>query len=204
MIGATTRLAPDATSPGLARRLVEAAVTAAGLDALMDEALLLTTELVTNAVVHAGTEVELAVHTSDSLLRVEVVDFHPGQVPAPRDSVEDDREGGRGLFLLGALATVWGTSHGNGCKSVWFQLGDAPEQPRSEGTPTADVQQAGVLPDPGQGQSNRHAAASHGAARRTGSGSGRPLGRGVARQPGRRPLLRRLRAADLRVRSCDQ
>jgi GAF domain-containing protein len=92
---------------------------------LLDETLLLVTELVTNAVVHAGTEIELQMETADDGVRVEVVDRSPASSPVLRPIPSETREGGRGVFLLDALASEWGTRHFGGGKSVWFSLGVA-------------------------------------------------------------------------------
>jgi sigma-B regulation protein RsbU (phosphoserine phosphatase) len=120
-----TMLPADGRSAARARRIIEAAVGAADLGAYVDEALLLVTELVTNAVVHAGTIVELDVETGDDHLRVEVTDQSPGSLPAISLAPIETREGGRGLFLIEALATEWGTRHFGHGKSVWFVLGGA-------------------------------------------------------------------------------
>jgi sigma-B regulation protein RsbU (phosphoserine phosphatase) len=117
-------LAPEGRSVSAARRLVEQAVVAAGLQDVLDEALLLVSELVTNAIVHAGTSVELAVTADAEGLRVEVCDRSPGRLPTGVDAPNDTREGGRGIFLLDALATEWGTRHFSAGKSVWFRLGE--------------------------------------------------------------------------------
>jgi GAF domain-containing protein/anti-sigma regulatory factor (Ser/Thr protein kinase) len=120
-----TTLPPSGRSAAAARRTLERALEGAGLDGLLDEALLLVTELVTNAVVHAGTEIELRIDTSAGGLRVEVVDRSPGSLPVMQPAPAETREGGRGVFLLDALASEWGTRHFSGGKSVWFQLGPA-------------------------------------------------------------------------------
>lgn len=117
-----TSLPPSDRSPAAARRIVEQALSEAGLTSLLDESLLLITELVTNAVVHAGTEIELLVDTSAGL-RVEVVDRSPGSFPVVRAAPSETREGGRGVFLLDALASEWGTRHFRDGKAVWFVLG---------------------------------------------------------------------------------
>jgi anti-sigma regulatory factor (Ser/Thr protein kinase) len=122
-LSTVTRLAPTARSASRARRIVEAAVAEAGLDQWLDEAVLLVTELVTNAVVHAGTELELHVQADASTLRIEVVDRMPAVLPLIQYSPADAREGGRGIFLLDALATEWGTRHFGAGKSIWFCLG---------------------------------------------------------------------------------
>ncbi|MCW2573080.1 MAG: stage sporulation protein [Frankiales bacterium] len=128
MTPATVTLPPTGRSAALARRQVERLLEDAHLSGLLDEALLLVTELVTNAVVHAGTEIELRMETSSAGLRVEVIDRSPGSLPVINPAPAEAREGGRGVFLLDALATEWGTRHFSGGKSVWFQLGP-PREP---------------------------------------------------------------------------
>ncbi|MCU1672432.1 MAG: stage sporulation protein [Frankiales bacterium] len=126
MTTSATTLPADGRSASAARRIIEAAVEEAQLGNLVDEALLLVTELVTNAVVHAGTELDLVVSTDGPTLRVEVSDRSPGALPVVREAPAETREGGRGIFLLDALATEWGTRHFGTGKSVWFQLGPLP------------------------------------------------------------------------------
>jgi serine phosphatase RsbU (regulator of sigma subunit) len=102
---------------------VQGALTDAGLDVMLDDALLLVTELVTNAVVHAGTDIELHVEVGVDSARVEVIDHSAGSLPVLHGDPDSSREGGRGIFLLDALAREWGTRHFAGGKSVWFALG---------------------------------------------------------------------------------
>jgi anti-sigma regulatory factor (Ser/Thr protein kinase)/GAF domain-containing protein len=120
-------LPADGTSPSAARRYVRGFLGDRGLWSLADDALLLVTELVTNAVVHAGTPSELRLRADGGGLRVEVVDRSPGSAPVVRGDADGSREGGRGLFLLDALAQEWGTSHARDRKSVWFRLGEGRE-----------------------------------------------------------------------------
>jgi CheY-like chemotaxis protein len=89
---------------------------------LLDDALLLVTELVTNAVVHAGTAVELHIALGTGTVRIEVVDHSAGSLPVLLGDPERPREGGRGIYLLDVLAQEWGTRHFSGGKSVWFSL----------------------------------------------------------------------------------
>jgi sigma-B regulation protein RsbU (phosphoserine phosphatase) len=135
MTPATLTLPPTGRSAALARRQVERLLEDADLNGLVDEALLLVTELVTNAVVHAGTEIELRIETSADGLRVEVIDRSPGSLPVMKPAPAETREGGRGVFLLDALATEWGTRHFSGGKSVWFQLGPPREPAASQVLP---------------------------------------------------------------------
>ncbi|WP_413101211.1 SpoIIE family protein phosphatase [Streptomyces sp. Inha503] len=105
-------------------------------DPVADEAVLLVSELVTNAVVHAGTAVEVscALDVSDRegeppSLVVEVTDHHPTRVVRgdPPDADEPpEYAGGHGLRLVSEIAESWGTTYRRATKSVWFQMAVAP------------------------------------------------------------------------------
>jgi GAF domain-containing protein/anti-sigma regulatory factor (Ser/Thr protein kinase) len=93
---------------------------------LVDDAVLLTSELVTNAVVHAGTQVHVTCKLAASAVEVVVRDTHPARmVPGPgRDeNIPAERTSGRGLLLPSALASTWGVSYGADAKAVWFRMG---------------------------------------------------------------------------------
>jgi anti-sigma regulatory factor (Ser/Thr protein kinase) len=91
---------------------------------LLDTAELLTTELVTNALVHTGRGAVLKVRVDGRRLRVEVRDFvrrRPPRLPVGQGA-DEDATGGRGLLLVATLADAWGVrGHALG-KSVWFEL----------------------------------------------------------------------------------
>jgi serine phosphatase RsbU (regulator of sigma subunit)/anti-sigma regulatory factor (Ser/Thr protein kinase) len=130
------RLPNDRRTPAAARALVRSVLEEAGLDTLLNEALLLTTELSTNAVVHANTELDIEVTADPGGLTVTVTDFAPGPVEqlavGPRnDSVDigEVAERGRGLLLVDHFASRWGTVHEGTGKGVWFRL----EQHRGTG-----------------------------------------------------------------------
>ncbi|WP_338684010.1 ATP-binding protein [Streptomyces acidiscabies] len=96
-------------SVGEARDLVRTALAAWGLDSLIDDAALLMSELLANAVLHArGKSVRVTVNrpTDDSVL-LSVVDRAPGQVPYPR-TASPEATGGRGLLLVDLAAHHWG------------------------------------------------------------------------------------------------
>jgi serine phosphatase RsbU (regulator of sigma subunit) len=101
------------------------AADAAADGGLVDDAVLLTSELVTNAVVHAGTQVQVTCKLAAGAVEVVVRDSHPARmVPgAPDDAVPAERTGGRGLLLPSALAAAWGVSYGTDAKAVWFRMG---------------------------------------------------------------------------------
>ncbi|MFD7665099.1 SpoIIE family protein phosphatase [Streptomyces sp. NPDC059788] len=92
-----------------------------GLAALADTALLLASELLTNAVLHARGALTLRVWYSVRELGVEVLDG--SSTPRPRARLADNaEENGRGLMLVEALAHAWGTRPGAVGKTVWFTL----------------------------------------------------------------------------------
>ncbi|MEV5977459.1 ATP-binding protein [Streptomyces sp. NPDC052114] len=86
-----------------------------------DIAELLTSELVTNALVHTDRDAIVTATVGPRGLRVEVRDF-VGRRPKPRVPNADDGTHGRGLVLVQSLADAWGVrAHGVG-KVVWFEL----------------------------------------------------------------------------------
>ncbi|MGA5136812.1 SpoIIE family protein phosphatase [Streptomyces azureus] len=132
-------LSGSSLAPGSARALVRTALaewTGLGLpgaehltDRLADDALLVVSELVTNAVVHAGTDVELecrleADGKDTAALVVEVSDHHPSRAPrgGEPETPHDTPEYGRGLRLVGALCEAWGITYRTGRKTVWARL----------------------------------------------------------------------------------
>jgi serine phosphatase RsbU (regulator of sigma subunit)/anti-sigma regulatory factor (Ser/Thr protein kinase) len=123
------RLPNDRRTPAAARALVRSVLEEAQLDAVLNEALLLTTELSTNAVVHAGTELDIEVVADAGGLTVTVTDFAPGPVEqltvGPRNDkvdIGEVAERGRGLLLVDHFASRWGTVHEGTGKGVWFRL----------------------------------------------------------------------------------
>ncbi|MFV0458837.1 MAG: ATP-binding protein [Actinomycetales bacterium] len=106
-----------------ARRALAAALDTWGLHGeAVDVAILLTSELVTNAIRHGSGPVRLSAGLDSArVLRVEVRD-HEVRGLQVRDAQEDD-EDGRGLQLVDVLADAWGWQPGNDGKHVWFELG---------------------------------------------------------------------------------
>ncbi|MBV9213797.1 MAG: ATP-binding protein [Actinobacteria bacterium] len=91
---------------------------------LLDDARLLTSEVVTNAVRHSGapadSAVDLEVAASPDRVRVEVADDGRGFTPRPR-SAHQSQGSGWGLHLVERLASRWGVE-GQPRPSVWFEL----------------------------------------------------------------------------------
>jgi two-component sensor histidine kinase len=111
-------LDPEPRQVSSARRFVAGAVPDLDADTA-DTLLLLVSELVTNAVVHARTELEVAVAVTDEDVVVAVHDLDLGR----REQRSGDRDGGRGLGLVRSLAVDSGMiAHPGGGKSAWFRL----------------------------------------------------------------------------------
>lgn len=110
------------TSPGAARTFVDARLGEWGAGGVREETLLCISELVTNAVVHAGSAVHLELHCGEGVLRVDVRDV--GQAPLaparPAAGVEDTH--GRGLMMVDAVADRWGVVADGDGKVVWFEI----------------------------------------------------------------------------------
>ena len=136
---ATAAYQPEPTAAAAARRFVRDTLqtwlidgAAIAGDGLIDDVVLLTSELVTNAVVHAGTPVEVTCKLSGGGVEVVVSDEHPARlVPEPPESehIPAERTSGRGLLLPAALASAWGVSYGQSAKAVWFRIGQAQATP---------------------------------------------------------------------------
>lgn len=139
------------------------------IEEIMDNAVLLVSELVTNAVMHAGTDIDIVcslelgrsrpcrqerpdrsapVRDADATVGViiEVADRHPTRVPR---AAMEDRPGARGfgLHMVGSLAKSWGVTYDRTKKSVWFRLEAAEE--RHIGAPTSTGPRPRALQDSG-------------------------------------------------------
>jgi DNA-binding NarL/FixJ family response regulator len=117
---ARAKLEAQPQSAASARRFVDETLHRWQCDELFDVVGLLTSELVTNAILHAQSEIELSVSMTPDAIRIDVVD-HSASMPTPRAAAQEDTSG-RGLGLVEALATSWGVDERPGGKSVWFEL----------------------------------------------------------------------------------
>jgi len=110
-------------SAGEARRFVESVLTGAALEPVTYTATMLVSELVANALLHAGTPVEVVVAENGDQVRIEV---HDGSRQLPVRKHYSNMSGtGRGLMMVERLATAWGAEAAPTGKIVWFQLDTA-------------------------------------------------------------------------------
>ncbi|WP_407840288.1 ATP-binding protein [Streptomyces sp. DSM 116496] len=93
-------------------------------DETADDALLLVSEVVANACMHAGGPSSLLLRRTAGGLRIEVTDASP-VAPAVRRPSDPARPGGHGLVIVERLARKWGSEPVGGGKCVWVEL-DAP------------------------------------------------------------------------------
>jgi anti-sigma regulatory factor (Ser/Thr protein kinase) len=138
----------DLTAAAVARSVVEDALRAWRVPVDPDVAILLTSELVTNAVTHGtptpGTFVLLTIVCDAVALRVEV---HDGSVDLPvldaglLDAAPTEAETGRGLLLVTTLSAEWGFHRTPAGKAVYFTLELRP-----------DIQETGI--DAGSGHAD--------------------------------------------------
>ena len=108
---------PDSTSPRNTRRLFAAHFAN---HPRLDDLLLCLSEVVTNAVLHAGPPIQVLGDLVDTKVRVEVSDGSKA-VPVQR-TPERTSPTGRGLHLLDDLASDWGVEITTSGKTVWFEI----------------------------------------------------------------------------------
>lgn len=145
-------------SVGVARRIVGDLLSGWGVGReAYDNAVLVTSELVTNALAHTASErIVCRLRITRGKLHLEVEDQKRGWTLPARRRPGPEEQGGRGLLLVGALSTDWGvrdTADGSG-RIVWAVLPSRDERPPSAGgTPTTNTARPiphsaeGPLPD---------------------------------------------------------
>ena len=113
-------LPAEPESPALARRFVERELAGRCDPAAIEAAVLLTSELATNVVKHAGTPMRLDLRWAQGRVRVEISDDSNAM---PRRVRSDDNAlSGRGLVLVDRLARSWGADERPVGKVVWFEV----------------------------------------------------------------------------------
>ena len=114
------RFPAELQSARAARQFVGTVLEDWGCADLEDSIQLLVSELVTNAVIHAHSDVEVALHLRSDRVRVEVVDAAAEYVH--RRDAGDEEQSGRGMAMTEALASAWGIDTLVAGKSVWFEI----------------------------------------------------------------------------------
>jgi anti-sigma regulatory factor (Ser/Thr protein kinase) len=120
-LDARLTLRGDLRSPIEARRFVARTLTPLLGREDVETAMLVTSELVTNATLHAGTECELELRGKPGALVIRVSDFDR-QVDLRRQKFGAEMTTGRGLRLLEVLCRSWGVEPGDRGKTVWCEL----------------------------------------------------------------------------------
>lgn len=113
-------LPAEPRSAGEARDAVTRALITDVSDGSLDALVLLTSELVTNVVAHAGTACHLGVELLADVVRVSVSD--ESDEPLQPRHAEPQSESGRGLALVDALSSNWGVVRRADGKTVWFEV----------------------------------------------------------------------------------
>jgi anti-sigma regulatory factor (Ser/Thr protein kinase) len=116
------RLPPEASSARAARRFVADVLGA--VDEVAELAVLLVSELASNAIQHARTEFEVCVAADATCIRIDVEDGNP-RLPSLRNYVPRSTSG-RGLHMVAASARHWGFEATPAGKVVWFELDRKP------------------------------------------------------------------------------
>jgi PAS domain S-box-containing protein len=131
-------LPPAPESARAARRFVADVLASAGAHPFVDTAALLTSELVTNGIMHAHTELTIVVEATRRWARVEVVDSNPS-LPMRR-GYDENATTGRGLEMVELLADEFGVEPlPDGGKRCWFRLGAVPGSPDPAADDPADT-----------------------------------------------------------------
>ncbi|MBB5999220.1 serine phosphatase RsbU (regulator of sigma subunit)/anti-sigma regulatory factor (Ser/Thr protein kinase) [Streptomonospora salina] len=154
MKAARREFSPTPGTAAEARDFVRDTLAEWSADQAADDVVLLVSELVTNAVVHAESNLELVVRRLPSAVEVVVADRVPERAvpqagPLSVDvsaSADPGRSGGLGLALAGAVASSWGVSYSKDDKAVWFRIRD--EDGEASKDPDTDGETAGTSLEP--------------------------------------------------------
>ncbi len=118
---AFSRLPAELRSAGEARAMVRRTLDGWCDEDLLDDIALCVSELVTNAVVHAGSAPRILVHVRPTVIHVEISD-DSDVMPVVKQADPHDTSG-RGMAILGGLSDRWGSRRrSGGGKTVWFDI----------------------------------------------------------------------------------
>ncbi len=147
-LAASAAYEPEPAAAAAARRFVRETLhswhVADRSSRLVDDVVLLTSELVTNAIVHAGTRLQVSCRLDGGEVEVAVRDRHPARTIRDVFAAGDDAErtNGRGLLLPAALASSWGVSYARTAKAVWFRMALKEKAAESNAAPRVGTREA--------------------------------------------------------------
>lgn len=159
------------TGIGDARRFTRDKLNTWGLTGVADNAILMISELVTNAILHGGEGAVLTLTLDDLKIRAEVRDSSPA-MPVVR-SYSETATTGRGMVIVDALAAAWGIFAVDDGKVVWFELATG-------GAEEDEVEARDRYPVPAKPASERSAADFRVTSSPSAEAEHRPLGRFVS------------------------
>jgi anti-sigma regulatory factor (Ser/Thr protein kinase) len=116
------RFRADRSEIARARRFAVATAELRG-DAA-DDLALITSELATNAVLHATGDFVVRIHVADEAVRVSVFDADPAPPVLRRSAITDPS--GRGVAIVSSVAADWGVEHDGDGKWVWAEISVRP------------------------------------------------------------------------------
>lgn len=126
-LSTTLTVSADTAATRSARAVVRELCSTADLNGdTVETAVLLVTELVSNAIEHGGGTAVLGADVDERRLRIDVADDDPQIPQVHRGEIDDER--GRGLLLVDALSSRWGAAPKNPGKNVWFELDHSSSQ----------------------------------------------------------------------------
>lgn len=121
--GPVLSLPMEAAKVRMARDFVRAKLATLGLkNGLADDIVVVTSELVTNAIKYAPSKAEVALFLRADAVRLEVRDDEPSSPVLAEQDDTGAMVGGRGLRIVTALGSRWGVEAEDGGKSVWVEF----------------------------------------------------------------------------------
>jgi anti-sigma regulatory factor (Ser/Thr protein kinase) len=119
-VDARLEVPPEPSAVRQVRAFVRSALATSVDEEALDTIVLLTSEVVTNAILHTRTASEVHLVRLSDVVRVEIADRSPA-IPEPR-LLDFTSASGRGLAIVEAIALRWGVERGAASKRVWFEV----------------------------------------------------------------------------------